>query len=336
MMRMKRCGENPIVTPGIYDWRKATVFNPAAILDNGKFYMLERAAGSLRPHQCHIGLLSSDDGIHFTHVVDKPVFAADALGWPHGSVQDPRVVKIDGTFYMQCAVRPFSIHHGQPQSFRLQDYYEDYTGSDCNLTRSALATSKDLIHWDHFGFLTPEGVSDRDVILFPEKINGKYAMFRRPSGQEFAKYGKAIWVTYSGDLKEWSQPRLVAQSREGIGWESGKIGGSTPPIRTTDGWLVIYHGACQQNIYRVGAMLLDLSDPTIVLARTRQPVMEPQEDYEKIGPFIPNVIFPCGNVVRDGLLYLYYGCADFCIAVATVELDELVEYVKMCGGGTLS
>lgn len=330
-MILKRCEKNPIVTPGIYEWRKATVFNPAVIYDNSKFYMLERAAGTLRPHKCYIGLLESDDGITFNHVVDKPVFTPEQVGWPHGSVQDPRVVKFDDTYYMVYAVRPFSIHRGQPADFRLEDYYEQYNGPQDNITRSAIAVSKDLINWEHKCFVTPEGVDDRDVILFPEKINGKYAMLRRPMGELCEAYGPSIWITYSDNLEDWSAPQLVAKPNKKRAWESLKIGGSTPPIKTDKGWLTLYHGVSADMTYAAGAMLLDLEDPAKVLARTAFPILEPLTDYERTGLFIPNVVFPCGNVVKDGIIYIYYGCADLCIAMASAKLDDLVDWVERAG-----
>ena len=109
MLKITRCKENPIVTPGIYAWRKASVFNPGVIFDNNKFLMYERAAGSLRPFQTCIGLLESEDGVHFTPVSDHPVFTGEMLGFPGGSVEDARVVKIDGLFYMCYALQPYSF-----------------------------------------------------------------------------------------------------------------------------------------------------------------------------------------------------------------------------------
>ena len=103
--------------------------------------------------------------------------------------------------------------------------------------------------------------------------------------------------------------------------------GCGPPIRTSKGWLTLYHGVDKDNVYRAGAMLLDLEKPEKVIARAKSPILEPQEYYEKFGLFIPNVVFPTGNVVKDGLLHIYYGCCDTAISLATVPLDELVDFV---------
>ena len=335
-MIFRRCPENPIVRPGGLPWRRATTYNPAAIVEGGRFYLLERASPSLRPHQCWIGLLESSDGVHFTNVVDDPVFTPAMMGWPLGSVQDPRVVKIDGTFYMTLAVRPFSVHFGQPPGFRLEDVYDDYHGEADNYTRSAVAASTDLVHWEPLGFCTPAGLDDRDVILFPEKIDGKFAILRRPQTGPYADAPPSIYLSTSDDLKTWSEPLPIARPREGLAWEAGKIGGSCPPIRTEAGWLTPYHGVDANTVYRVGVMLLDLADPTKVLARTPVPVLEPHAEYEKIGLFIPNVVFPCGGVVHEGVYYLYYGCCDTYIAMASAPLDDLLEYVLLAGGGDVA
>jgi predicted GH43/DUF377 family glycosyl hydrolase len=177
-------------------------------------------------------------------------------------------------------------------------------------------------------------MDDRDVILFPEKIGGRYAVLRRPLqyvGPEYGTPGPSVWLSYSDDLQTWTDPVLVAKAE--FPWEDNRIGGSTPPIKTKAGWLVLYHGVqtldarIKRVCYRLGALLLDLDDPTKVLARTPESIMEPETYYERFGLYIPNVIFPTANVVKDGLLYLYYGVCDTAIALATVPLDSLLEEI---------
>jgi len=334
-----RCQENPIVTPGLYDWRRACVFNPGVILDDdGRFYMYERAAGKLRPFHCFIGMLVSGDGVHFKHVSDKPVFTPEMAGSRFGSVQDPRVVKIEGVYYMTYAYRPYAWNCnptglGVPESSEAE--YPGFSRNPKdNMTRSGIAVSSDRVNWEHKCWPTPLEHDDRDVILFPEKVNGRFALLRRPLQLVGPRHGTdqpGIWISFSQDLERWSEPELVA--RPLYKWEDGRIGGSTPPIRTQHGWLALYHGVENQYpptrrvVYRLGALLLDLNDPRKVLARTRQFIMEPETYYEKFGLYIPNVIFPTGNVVKDGLLHLYYGVCDTAIALATVPLEELVAHV---------
>lgn len=338
----ERCPENPIVVPGLYEWRMATVFNPGVLYDEGRFYLYERTAGGLRPFHCYIGLLESDDGVHFCHVTDQPVFTPEMAGSTYGSVQDPRVVAIEGTYYMTYAFRPYAWDShptglGVPESHEVS--FPGFSGqSEENQTRSGIAVSTDRVHWAHRCWATPKEVDDRDVILFPERIDGRYVLLRRPlqfvSPDHSAVQAidvPGMWICTSEDLETWSEAVRLAVPEQT--WEGGRIGGSTPPIRTEAGWLVFYHGVenlhppTRRVCYRLGAMILDLQDPTRVLARTRDPIMEPTTYYERFGLYIPNVIFPTGNVVVHGTIYLYYGVCDTAIALATARLDDVVERV---------
>lgn len=344
---------NPIVRPGGPAWRRATVFNPGVLHEDGRFFLYERAAGGLRPFICSVGLLESEDGVHFAQVGSEPVFTPSMIGSPHGSVQDPRVVRIDGLLTMTFAFRPYAWS-SHPTGIGVPESHEtDFPGVERapmdsgggvsinvqggrpdNMTRSGLAVSDDRVNWRFHCWLTAPDIDDRDVILFPEKINGRYAMLRRPMhlvGPEYGTTGPSIWLSWSEDLKSWSAPELLVAPA--YAWEDNRIGGSTPPIRTEAGWLVLYHGVQEENaeirhvIYRVGALLLDLEDPRKVIARTPQALMEPEHYYEKCGLYIPDVVFPTGNVVVDGNLHVYYGVCDTAIALATVPLDDLVDYL---------
>jgi predicted GH43/DUF377 family glycosyl hydrolase len=331
-MKITRCKENPIVVPGKYDWRRVAVFNPAVLYDNGKFYMFERAAGRLRPFKCVFGALESADGIHFTHRAAEPVITPDMLGFPFGSIQDPRIVKIGSLYYLTYALRPCAMGYnptglGVPESFRPD--YPDGWGKDADyLTRSGILVSDDLLHFTQVGYTTPLDINDRDNILFPEKIGGKFVLLRRPEEYVGPQYGTdraSLWLARSCDLLSWSEPELVAAPKEE--WEYKKIGWSAPPMKTEKGWLTLYHGVDRENVYRVGAMLLDRDNPAKVVARSKSFIMEPEEYYEKFGLYIPNVVFPTANVVKDGLVYIYYGCTDTCIGLATVPLEELLDFV---------
>jgi predicted GH43/DUF377 family glycosyl hydrolase len=343
-LRITRCPENPIVWPGKWDWRMSNVYNPAAIYEDGRFYLYERTAGSLRPHHCYVGLLESEDGVHFRHLSDKPVVSPEMIGAKYGSVQDPRVVKIEDTYYMTFAFRRFAWNIyptglGVPEAS--QGQFPGFDPSkDINQTRSGIAVSKDRLHWEFLGWATPSDIDDRDVILFPEKIAGRFALLRRPIGFVDTDTGHgeehpSIRISYSTDLKMWTEPEIVI--RPEFKWEDNRIGGSAPPVRADRGWLVLYHGVENTNpvtrrvVYRLGAMMLGLNNPGKVIARAPDFIMEPEAYYEKFGAFIPNVIFPTGNIVKDGLLWIYYGCCDTAIGLATVPLDELVDHVFATG-----
>jgi predicted GH43/DUF377 family glycosyl hydrolase len=326
---VQRHPANPIVTPGRYPWRAAVTFNPGAIEHDGRVYLLERAAGSLRPFQCAVGLLVSDDGVHFEHVSDQPVFTPQQLGAPEGTIEDPRVVRIDGLFYLVFAFRPHT-YCCHPTGVGVPQYTAAVGELDrgVNFTRSGLAVSSDLRQWRFLGFTTPPDVDDRDNVLFPEKIAGRFALLRRPRefvGPRYECSGPGIWLSTSHDGVIWSSPELVAQP--GQTWDSAKIGAAGPPIATEHGWLVFYHGVDERDIYRLGALLLDRDDPTRVLARGRDFLMEPATYYERFGLVIPNVIFPTANVVRGRKVWLYYGCCDTSIALATVGLDEVLRWM---------
>ncbi len=339
-LKITRHPDNPIVRPGRLPWRMAATLNPAVLYEDGRFYMYERTAGGLRPFHCYIGMLESDDGVLFQQVGDEPVFTPEMAGSPYGSVQDPRVVKLDDTYYMTFAYRPYAWHSnptglGVPES--CQADFPGFDGDEMkNQTRSGIAISHDRVHWKLHAWVNADGTDDRNVILFPEKIGGRYALLRRPRGYVSTDTGggvehPSVQISYSDDMQTWTEPQVVIRPK--FDWEDNRIGASTPPIRTDAGWLVLYHGVENQDsttrrvCYRMGAMMLDLNDPTRVLARCPQFIMEPEEYYEKFGLYIPNVIFPTAAVAVDGVLHIYYGVCDTAIALATVPLDDLIAHV---------
>jgi len=332
-MLIKRHPKNPIVVPGVHNYRRVSVFNPGVIYDNGTFYMYERAAGSLRPFKTSIGLLKSTDGVNFDIVKDNPIFTADILGFPDGSVEDARVVKIDDTFYMCYALQPYAFDCW-PTGINLPNYYPHPEWKENNvepmLTRSGIATSKDGENFTQLCINTPIEIDDRDNALFPEKIDGKFVILRRPMqyvGEEYGTENPGIWLSYSDDLLDWSKPYLVATAKVPE-WEGLKIGGAASPLKTKDGWFVLYHGVDANSTYRVGALLLNLGDPTKVIARTPKPIMEPEFYYEKFGLVINNTIFPTANLIYNDDIYIYYGCCDTSISLATVPLIDMLNHMK--------
>jgi predicted GH43/DUF377 family glycosyl hydrolase len=276
------------------------------------------------------GLATSRDGIHFERQGDQPILSPSADGPDAGCIEDPRIVALDGHFYITYAYRAF-----KPRQYWLQPDNAAYSPNDPslpplfghNMTASGLLLSDDLRTFRRLGRITRADVDDRDVILFPEKIDGRYVMLHRPmqwAGPGFGTPFPAIWVCFSNDLLTWSESTLLAMGM--FDWEN-KIGGSCPPLRTDDGWLVIYHAVDGKGVYRVGVMMLDSEDPTRVIARVPVPIMEPEEDFEWNGLYPHGVVFPTANVLLDGTLYVYYGCADQTIGVATADFAELVDYV---------
>jgi predicted GH43/DUF377 family glycosyl hydrolase len=330
-MKLQKHPKNPILSPHPgHSWENLVVCNPGVIHHNGLFHMLYRAAGNDTDHVIRFGLATSRDGIHFERQSEQPILSPSADGPDAGCIEDPRIVQLDGHFYITYAYRAF-----KPGQYWMQANNSAFSPEDPtlpplfghNMTASGLLLSDDLRSFRRLGRITRPDVDDRDVILFPEKIAGKYVMLHRPMqwvGPAYNTRYPAIWISFSDDLLTWQDSSLLAKGE--FEWEN-KIGGSTPPIKTPHGWFMIYHAVDSEGIYRVGVMMLDLDDPTQVIARTPVPVMEPEEDFEWHGLYPHGVVFPTANVVLDDMLYVYYGCADQTIGVATAHFPAMVEFV---------
>ena len=334
-MILKKYGNNPILSPNLSNnWENLVVCNPGAWYENGQFYLLYRAAGDDEKHVIRFGLATSKDGFNFSRESDLPAFGPSEEGPDSGCIEDARIVKFDDYFYVTYAFRP--IAPGQYWKFAHDEVLTTDYGANApvflknNMANTALAITKDFFHWNRLGRITQSNLDDRDVILFPEKVNNKFVMLHRPKewvGTEWGPKFPAIWICYSDDLLTWNEPsQILVQGIEG-GWEE-KIGGSTPPLKTRDGWLVLYHGVENggTGYYRVGALLLDLEDPGKVLGRTKEPIMEPEFDYE-INGFYKGCVFPTGNVLVDDTLFVYYGGADKYVGVATCSVQELIDHI---------
>ncbi len=240
----------------------------------------------------HLRLARSRDGIHFT-VEDEP-FLAPANEAEEYGVEDARITHIDGRYYI------------------------NYTAVSRDSWATALAVTDDFGRVERLGLvLHPE---NKDVAIFPEKVNGKYAALHRPNNSGFGK--ASIWYCESPDLIHWGNHQCIVRPRDNS-WESQKIGGGAPPIKTPAGWLVIYHGKGDNSVYSLFGLLLDLKDPRRVVGRGSAPLLVPTEPYETEG-FFPNVVFSNGIVEKDGQLYIYYGAADESACLAIADLDDVL------------
>lgn len=336
-MKLIKSSENPILTPNpINEWESLITCNPGVIYDKGIFYMLYRAAGNDKEHVIRFGLATSKDGVHFERSSKKFAFGPSIDGYDSGCIEDPRIVKFDDDFYITYAYRPYAP--GQYWTFAHDVVLLPECGDHAplaikqNLGNTALAVTKDFVNFKRLGRLTSPVLDDRDVILFPEQVGGKYVMLHRPKqyvGDEYGVKYPSVWIKFSDDLLDWEskESHLLMTGIEGT-WEE-KIGGSTPPIRTEAGWLMLYHGVEHGGcgFYRVGAVLLDIDNPLKLIARTPQPILEPELDYELNGMY-HGCVFPTGNVVVDDTLYVYYGAADMNIGLATCPLNDLINYLK--------
>lgn len=335
-MKLRKFEGNPILAPlETNDWESLVTCNPGVIYDNGIFYMLYRAAGKDIEHVIRFGLATSKDGFHFERMSDQPVFGPSSNGPDSGCVEDPRIVKLDNEYYITYAYRP--VAPGQYWKFAHDEVRTPECGRCApmalvqNLGHTGLAVTTDFKDFRRLGRLTSPVLDDRDVILFPEKINGKFVMLHRPKQYIGEVYGvdfPSIWIKFSDDLLNWEdkESHLLMGGRENT-WEE-KIGGSTPPLRTDKGWLLLYHGVEHggKGYYRVGALLLDLYNPLKIIAKTKDYILEPETRFETEG-YYRGCVFPTGNAIVDGLLYVYYGGADKYVCVATCPVDELLSYL---------
>jgi predicted GH43/DUF377 family glycosyl hydrolase len=295
MIKLKRYSTQPIFKPKPENhWEASSVFNAGAIFHNGLVHLIYRATdissgGSEGAYINNLGYAVSKDGIHFNRL-EQPILTNDVPQELRGP-EDPRIVKIGDTFYM--------LYTGYGGRFE-----DDY--------RICMAASKNLIDWQRQGVMLDE--PNKDASLFPEKINDNFVMFhRRPPD---------IWIAYSGDLKTWKDHTLVMKALPDSDWEDNKIGISGPPIKTKDGWFLIYHGVSSGGIYRQGAALLDIKNPSKVLARQSLPILEPELEWELFG-HVNNVVFSCGQVILGEEIFVYYGGADNAIGLATMNLSNI-------------
>jgi predicted GH43/DUF377 family glycosyl hydrolase len=301
----KRYDGNPILSRGDVPYSCNTVFNAAACKYNDKYILLLRVE-DLSGHS-HLTLAHSHDGYSF-RIDPKPWIMPSQEPfykiYELYGVEDPRITKIESRYYITyTAYGP----HGPRVGL---GYTEDFQ----SFTRIALVTE----------------VDNKDAMLFSEKIANDYIMLNRPSG--FGGRSGSIWMSYSPDLIYWGKSKVLLPPEPG--WGSYKLGGSTPPVKTERGWLVLYHGVRHTGsgiLYRIGALLLDLDNPSMIIGFTPRFLFGPNADYERIGD-VPNVVFPCGLILEtDNTVKMYYGAADTCIAVAEANLDDILAVCKKDG-----
>jgi predicted GH43/DUF377 family glycosyl hydrolase len=195
--------------------------------------------------------------------------------------------------------------------------------------RPVLASSRDLTEVEKHNVIGPD-IENKDVVIFPERINGKVVVLQRIGTDIQAIYYEStehLKRGYQAEYWEWYLRHLGRHVvlRRKFRWEAMKIGAGPPPIKTELGWLLIYHGVDKRNVYRAGVAILDADDPRRIIKRAPLPILSPLEDYERFGD-IPNVVFPTGAVLRDGRLMLYYGAADRCCCLASCNLEELLDF----------
>lgn len=326
-LMLERYGGNPILTSiKSHSWESKAVFNPAALYEDGKVHLLYRAIGD--NDVSTLGYASSKDGFTFQERLPYPVYVprepfegvsqmthvkpeAPGIyvsgGGGMGGCEDPRLTRIDDTVYIT-----YVAYDGrtQPRVALSSISFKDFLAKQWT--------------WGKPVLISPPHIVDKNACLLPEKIDGKYVIFHRIFPNILIDFvndlnfdGKTRWLTGQYEI-----PVRTLSSD----WDSRKVGCGPPPLRTKDGWLLIYQAVGNHGDYRykIGAMLLDLKDPTKVLARSREPILEPDMWYENEG-WKSGVVYPCGAAIIGKRLFVYYGGADTVVCVASVELNGFLE-----------
>lgn len=305
-IRLQRFTKNPIISPiKDHSWESKATFNPAAVYENGKTYIVYRAMSD--DGTSSFGLAVSSDGLNIEERLSSPIYTPtedfETKKKPGNSgCEDPRITRIEDRFYM-C--------------------YTAFDGMNPPCVALTSIKVQDFLNrrwdWEKPKLISPPNVDDKDACILPKKIKGGYMIFHRLES--------GIYVDFVSDLNfingKFLRGDMLVRPRKDK-WDALKIGICPPPIETEKGWLLLYHGISKDFYYRVGAALLDLDNPLKVITRSDYPVLKPEEDYEKKGQ-VANVVFPCGAVVINGELFVYYGGADSVVCVATIKLDKLLE-----------
>ncbi len=304
----QRHPQNPILTAADWPYPANSVFNPAAVrLPDGTTLLLCRVED--RRGHSHLCVARSENGVDQWRIEPQPALMPEPEHYPEEiwGVEDPRITYVP----------------------ELEQYAVAYTSYSVAGPAVSLALTEDFRRFERCGVIMPP--EDKDAALLPRRIGGRWALIHRPS----TNIGAHIWISYSPDLRHWGNHRLILEARRGAWWDANKIGLACPPIETAEGWLMIYHGVRQTAagcIYRLGLALFDLEDPERCILRGDKWIFGPEALYEREGD-VDNVVFPCGyTIAPDGdTVYLYYGAADSCIALATGSVRNLLEWLKQHG-----
>ncbi|MFM7088223.1 MAG: hypothetical protein ACKOW9_01675 [Candidatus Paceibacterota bacterium] len=301
---IERCEKNPILSPRDgFTWEQEGVLNPAAIEIDGTIHLIYRAVAN--GNKSTFGYANTKDGHTILERSDEPIYKPREDFESHGC-EDPRLIRDKNTIYMM---------------------YTGYNGQTPRIVVSHIDVkdfkNKKWEKWSKPYAITPETLPDKDAAFIPEKFKKGYLVLHRA--------GNGICGDYFPSL-DFEKDQItkcidIANVRHGM-WDNTKIGLATPLIKTKYGWIMIYHGISENKSYRVGAMLLDPKDPSIVLSRTALPFFEPKETYECNG-VVSNVVFPCGLIERNDYAYIYYGAADKYVGMAKISIKKLLELLKI-------
>jgi len=343
----KRSVYNPLLRPsdlkaGIAGMEITCLLNPGVFQLNGKIWLLLRVAE--RPTQVQ-GKISFPV---YNQKGQIEVLSFD-IDDPQLDASDPRVIKFKGQNYLTtlsylrlvCSDDGINFYEdpdfppiygeGFLESFGIEDcrvatmndgFYLTFTEVSPVAVGVGLISTSDFKSFDRKGMIFPP--HNKDCAMFEEKINGLYYALHRPSSPELG--GNYIWIAESPDRIHWGNHKCLAVTRDNS-WDSARVGAGGAPIKTSEGWLEIYHGANYEHRYCLGALLLDLDDPSKVIARSEEPIMEPIADYEQTG-FFGNVVFTNGHYVDGDIIKIFYGASDEVICSAEFSIIEILKTLK--------
>ena len=304
-LKLIRSTKNPIIEPRLkIAWETMATFNPGAVNSGDVIHMLYRAVNE--HNVSSLGHAITTDGETILDRSLEPALAPVDT-WEELGCEDPRITALDGRFYIL------------------------YTAYSRRGPRVALASTTDFRRYERYGVVGPD-YDDKDAALFPQLIRGKFTVVHRIEPNiELAFYDSIKQMErvsqnpYSKNYLKRIEATTIMKPK--WKWEAKKVGIGPPPIRTNAGWIVIYHGVDSNTVYRAGAALLDLENPFRVIARTPEPILEPEEDFERVG-VVPNVVFPEGAVVVKDDLKVFYGGADRTCCVASIPMKLLIEALE--------
>ena len=319
-VKLERSLRNPIISPRLYEWESKATFNPTAFVSNGKVHLIYRAIGN--DDVSVLGYASSYDGYHIeerlSHFIykrfnenfkeGKPLIYSSGGGW-NGGCEDPRVTLIGDTVYM------------------LYTAFDGWHSVRIALTSIKLSDFKNKKwNWEKSVLISPPGEIHKNWVLFPQKINGKFAILHSFYPKILIEYFDSLDDFDGNKFIKSDNTRPIDKKRV---WDSWFRGVGPSPIKIKEGWLILYHAMDHKNTdkYRLGALILDLKNPQKVLYRSNGPILEPEEHYENNG-HKGGVVYSCGAIVKENRLFVYYGGADTVVCVASIKFEELIQDLK--------
>ena len=349
MILIERFAENPLIVPADVppsrpDYQVVGAFNPGVIKYKGEVLLLlrvaerpkdkaqdEELAPILDPETKQIRCLKVKHSAPDLEVTDSRIFYYKGKMYLT-SISHLRLALSKNGRHFEIDPAPAVFPTEPYETFGVEDPRITQIGDEFHITYkvvsqqgicTALLRTKDFKTFDRQGIIfCPENI---DVVLFPEKIGGKFYALTRPVPRNIGP--RAIWLASSPDLTHWGGHKMLLPPSAG-GFDAGKVGASCVPIKTNAGWLEVYHAADEHDRYYLAATLLDLKDPSKVIARSKEPLMQPEADYETTG-FYGNVVFSGGAVVdADGTVTIYYGAADAVTAGATTTIDKIMNTLR--------